>query len=163
MTKKHIGAVVLFIALMAAGLFLLHFTRKQEVAATIPGDTQNSQQSSAVSRAAPSAALQTPESATGVATIVYTDNGFSPSTLRVKIGATVAFKNQSPDSFWPASNPHPAHSGYPTRGGCRSSTFDACTRIPPGGSWSFTFGVVGTWGYHDHLSAGYGGTVIVEQ
>lgn len=105
-------------------------------------------------------AADTPPAAENV--IVYTDSGFSPSVLTVSKGTTVTFENQSSAPFWPASNPHPAHNGYPTTGGCRASTFDACGPIPSGGSWSFTFDIVGTWGYHDHLAADNGGTAVVQ-
>ncbi len=95
------------------------------------------------------------------AVITYTDSGFSPGTLTVKAGAKVTFENKSSEPFWPASNPHPVHTGYPTTGGCTGSTFDACKGLQPGDSWSFTFNVVGQWGYHDHLNPGQRGTVIV--
>jgi plastocyanin len=95
-------------------------------------------------------------------TVTYTDNGFSPAMITVKKGDTVVFKNAASDDMWVASNPHPAHTGYPTTGGCRASTFDSCKGIAPGSSWSFTFTVVGTWGYHNHLNAGEGGKVVVQ-
>lgn len=90
--------------------------------------------------------------------IVYTDSGFSPSTLTIAAGTTVAFQNNSSGSFWPASDNHPTHTLYP-EGSC---SFDPCESIEAGGSWSFTFNETGTWGYHDHLSPGRGGTIIVE-
>lgn len=105
-------------------------------------------------------APQTPPTASSV-TVTYTSNGFSPATVTVPKGGAVVFKNATSDGMWVASNPHPVHTGYPTRGGCIASTFDACKSIPAGGSWSFTFNIAGTWGYHDHLNPGEGGTVIV--
>ena len=95
-------------------------------------------------------------------TVVLTDYGFSPGVLTVKKGTTVTFMNRSTKDARFASNPHPIHSDYPTRGGCISSTFDSCDDIPPGGSWDFTFDAVGTWGYHNHLNAVDMGTVVVE-
>jgi len=96
------------------------------------------------------------------ATITYTDSGFSPSVLTITAGTTVTFLNKSSEPFWPASNPHPIHNGYPTTGGCRTSTFDACGGIAPGGSWSFQFKIHGSWGYHDHLNPGAQGTIVVQ-
>lgn len=95
-------------------------------------------------------------------TVTYTDSGFSPASITVRAGDSVTFKNDSSQPFWPASNPHPVHTGYPTTGGCIGSTFDACGPIAPGGSWSFTFGIKGAWGYHNHLNPGFDGTVVVE-
>lgn len=114
-----------------------------------PGRTPNSQ---------PSPVSQPPAQTT---VVTYTDSGFSPKVITVVKGTTVVFKNSASDGVWVASNPHPIHSGYPTRGGCLGSTFDSCSSIAPGGSWPFTFNIVGTWGYHNHLNPSEGGTVVV--
>ncbi|MFZ3044196.1 MAG: hypothetical protein WA058_03795 [Minisyncoccia bacterium] len=95
-------------------------------------------------------------------TVVFTDSGFSPSVLTIKKDTTVTFQNQSTKEMRVASNPHPIHDDYPTRGGCISSTFDSCSIIPPGGSWTFTFDTLGTWGYHNHLNAVDMGSVVVQ-
>lgn len=94
--------------------------------------------------------------------ITYTDTGYSPSPLQIKIGDTVVFKNESSQSMWPASSMHPAHKDYPTIGGCLGSTFDACQGVQPGDSWSFKFDIVGDWKYHDHLSPKNFGSISVE-
>lgn len=100
----------------------------------------------------------TPQSAT----ITFISSGYSPATLTVKKGTIVTFKNGSAGQVWPASAMHPTHAVYPTTGGCIGSTFDACRGIEPGGSWSFTFGVVGSWKYHDHLNPSFTGAIVVE-
>ncbi len=64
--------------------------------------------------------------------------------------------------MWPASNQHPLHNDYPVPGGCIGSKFDACSEIPPGGSWQFQFTAFGAWKYHDHRKSSVEGTVIVE-
>lgn len=100
--------------------------------------------------------------------VIYTDSGFSPSTIRVKIGATVTFKNESSKAMWPASAIHPSHkvySGTSLQEHCpdiNGTAFDACTGIQPGNSWSFTFQKKGNWKYHDHLNPGNTGTILVE-
>lgn len=100
--------------------------------------------------------------------VIYTDSGFSPSTIRVKIGATVTFKNESSKAMWPASAIHPSHkvySGTSLQEHCpdiNRTAFDACTGIQPGNSWSFTFQKKGNWKYHDHLNPGNTGTILVE-
>lgn len=95
--------------------------------------------------------------------IVFTDNGYVPASITVKMGARVIFENRSNRDTWPASAFHPTHAIYPEKSGsdCLGSSFDACRGIPPGESWSFTFNKVGTWRYHNHLSAGQTGEVIV--
>jgi len=86
--------------------------------------------------------------------VTFTGNGFEPSTLTVKAGDTVEFKNESGDDFWPASNVHPTHLLYPG--------FDAKKPVLPGDSYSFTFEKKGTWGYHNHLTPDVTGTIVVK-
>ncbi|HBW74237.1 MAG TPA: hypothetical protein DEF59_03160 [Candidatus Magasanikbacteria bacterium] len=102
------------------------------------------------------------------ATITYDDNGFSPSTLTVKVGTKVTFKNNSPSDFWPASAMHPTHEKYPgssiTKCGTSAAEtiFDACAGVAQGVIWTFTFKEKGSWGYHNHLNASRYGKVVVE-
>ena len=94
--------------------------------------------------------------------ITYTDAGYSPSPLQIKIGDTVVFKNESSRSMWTASAMHPSHQDYPTTGGCLGSTFDACQGVQPGDIWSFKFDIAGNWKYHNHLNPENFGAIIVE-
>jgi plastocyanin len=100
--------------------------------------------------------------------VIYTDSGYAPSTLTIKKGETVTFKNQSSRSMWPASAMHPTHrvySGTSLDEHCPDTTgtaFDACKGFLPGESWSFKFDKVGSWKYHDHLNPGATGTIVVE-
>jgi len=94
--------------------------------------------------------------------VTYTDSGYSPKVLQLKVGTEVTFKNESSRSVWTASTFHPTHRVYPTTGGCLGSTFDSCEGIQTGDSWSFTFDEQGTWKYHNHLRPGRTGTIIVE-
>ena len=95
------------------------------------------------------------------AKIVYTDSGFLPDLLEVKIGTAVVFENKSDSSFWPSANPHPVHNSYPAAGGCIGSIFDACQKIDTGGFWSFKFDNAGQWGYHNHFRPAHKGAVSV--
>jgi len=94
--------------------------------------------------------------------VTYSDTGYLPGTLNIKVGTTVTFKNNSSVSMWTASAFHPTHAAYPTTGGCLGSTFDACKGIQPGDFWSFKFDIVGSWKYHDHLKPSYFGTIVVK-
>lgn len=95
-------------------------------------------------------------------TIEITESGFNPSTLTINAGETVTWINKGSSQAWPASAVHPSHNAYPESGGCLGSKFDACRRLKQGESYSFTFNQKGTWKYHDHLSPGDTGTIIVE-
>ena len=100
--------------------------------------------------------------------ITYTNAGYSPNTLTIKLGETVTWKNESPSGMWTASAMHPSHivyAGTSLQEHCPDTageSFDACTSTQPGDSWSFTFNKKGTWKYHNHVNASHFGTIIVE-
>ncbi len=79
---------------------------------------------------------------------------FTPKSVNIKVNDWVFFKNKSSVDFWPASNPHPTHTGY--------SDFDAGKKIAAGATFKFQFTKAGSWGYHDHLNPSIGGTVVVK-
>lgn len=145
MSKNNVVAIILVLAIILVGVFLLMANR------SVPYPNNGVNQNTQV----------TPESHATV-TVAYTDSGFSPKTITIKSGDTVVFTDQASDAFRVASNPHPLHNGYPTTGGCVSSTFDSCVDINPGQSWSFVFDIVGSWGYHNHLNPSEGGTIVVQ-
>jgi len=101
-------------------------------------------------------------------TVTYSDSGFAPSNLRIKLGSKVIFNNDSSRTVWPASAVHPTHRSYPDSGLNKCSTaeegtlFDACGSVDAGDSWSFVFNNSGSWNYHDHLRPSNNGTIIVE-
>ncbi|HLC94471.1 MAG TPA: hypothetical protein VJH96_02800 [Patescibacteria group bacterium] len=86
--------------------------------------------------------------------IKYTDQGFEPKSLTVKVGTPVTFTNMSAKSMWVASAPHPAHTDLPG--------FDALKAMGKGESYTFTFSALGTWKYHDHMSPSDFGSIVVE-
>lgn len=97
------------------------------------------------------------------ATITYTDSGYEPSDVSIKKGEAVRWVNESSVEMWPASAIHPTHSLYPEKNDtdCLGSSFDVCTKIPPGGSWEFTFNDIGAWKFHDHVRPSKTGVVTV--
>ena len=154
--NKIIVAVIVIIAAGLAGFFLF-----RSPGAPSPSPSISPSPSLSPSQTSPTPVIQgTPSVEQNV--VVYTDAGYSSSTLRIKKGETVIFKNQSSQAMWPASAVHPTHRGYPTTGGCIGSTFDACRQVQPGDSWSFKFDIVGSWKYHDHLNPGHTGMIVVE-
>ncbi|MDP6659451.1 MAG: hypothetical protein QF679_00365 [Candidatus Pacebacteria bacterium] len=96
----------------------------------------------------------------------YSSSGYSPKSITISKGDTVLFTNSSTFKNWPASDFHPTHTNYPDSGitKCNSSAiiFDACSSLSKGESFEFTFNEVGTWNYHNHISASKKGTVIVK-
>jgi plastocyanin len=95
--------------------------------------------------------------------IEITSSGFNPNSLAIEVGETVTFVNRDSRTHWPASNNHPTHTIYPEPGGCISSAFDACKGLAQGETFSFTFNIKGTWGFHDHLNPSLTGTITVEE
>ena len=84
-------------------------------------------------------------------TITYTNEGFEPAALEVRIGAMIHFVNESDTQMWVASDSHPAHDILPT--------FD---QFKPGDMFMYVFEEPGTWEYHDHLNPTAVGTITVE-
>ncbi len=89
------------------------------------------------------------------AVIKYTDNGFVPKSVTIKKGETVEWDNETTDSMWVASSPHPQHTDYPG--------FDQLKGAGKGESYSFTFDKAGNWKYHNHLDPKDYGVVIVQE
>lgn len=151
--KNFIWAVVIVIIL--GGGYLLW----QNSSTATPSPTTPSTDSG---QATPS---PTPSGAPMTAAITYTVEGFSPSGVTIKKGGTVTWTNSSGGQMWVASAQHPSHTVYagtsreehcPDASGM---AFDQCESGT--GDYSFTFQKVGTWNYHNHLSAQKFGKVIV--
>ncbi|MBI3486140.1 hypothetical protein HY025_04345 [Candidatus Daviesbacteria bacterium] len=82
----------------------------------------------------------------------YGVNGFSPEILSISKNDVVIFQSDKLD-FWPASDLHPTHLIYPQ--------FDPKKPIESGQSWSFRFGKIGKWRYHNHLAPNFTGVINV--
>jgi len=101
------------------------------------------------------------------ATITYTDSGFSPNALTVKMGTVVTFVNNSSEGMWIASANHPIHALYPGSSISKCGTvergiiFDACAVVTLGETFQFRFDNIGAWGYHNHGDPRQTGTIIV--
>lgn len=91
---------------------------------------------------------------TETVTISMTDTGFTPSSVTVSAGSAVVFVNNGQGLHWPASDVHPTHQILPA--------FDSLRGLSTGEQYSFTFTQKGSWRFHDHLSPGFTGTVVVE-
>ena len=159
MNGKVLGGIVVLIILIAGGWYL--FSR---------GPSSQPYQAPSVPVTTSTTTTTTTTTTTGTQnTIHYTDNGFVPALLSVSVGTQVTFVNDSSDEMWIASNPHPTHQGYDGTtksvhcavGYAGPTPFDECAAVMQGGSYSFTFTKIGTWGYHNHGAPANGGTVVV--
>ena len=154
MNGNIIGTLVVLVILIAGGWYLFSGTTAY---APIASETS-------VATSTATIATTTP---VGV-TVTYDTAGFSPTSVTVPVGTSVTFVNQGSGEMWVASDLHPTHESYD--GTTRSqhciagyngpAPFDECAA---GSSYRYTFLKVGTWGYHNHVSAGDRGTVIVTE
>ena len=97
-------------------------------------------------------------------TIHYTSTGFTPKSTSIKVGDSVTWVNETTHGMWVASANHPSHAVYDGTSltqHCASptaTTFDQCQSSQ---SYTFVFTKTGSWNYHDHVTSGNFGTVIV--
>jgi uncharacterized protein YhjY with autotransporter beta-barrel domain len=81
-------------------------------------------------------------------------------------GQTIRFVNKSTDyDMWVASGIHPTHASYQEKSthDCFGSTFDACAGAKTGAYWDFTFNLLGSWDFHNHMHPTDDGVVYVKE
>ena len=148
--KAIVGIVVLVI--IGGGVFYATASKK---------DNSSSEGQSTSAQPAKSSTSQTqkqpttpaPDTSSAAGTISYDGSSFSPSSLTVKVGATIKITNQSSSSLAFNSNPHPVHTDEPE---LNVGAIDA------GQSKTFTVTKQGSWGYHNHLNPSQSGTIVVQ-
>jgi plastocyanin len=84
-------------------------------------------------------------------TVIYKDSGFEPNSLKVAVGTTMTFIDESGNTMWVGSDPHPVHTDH--------SSFD---QLKTGDSYSFTFTKIGIYKYHNHMFPTHSGVITVE-
>lgn len=105
--------------------------------------------------------------AANTTTVRYTASGFSPATVTVPVGGAVNFINDTSGPMWVGADEHPTHTefdGTDRATHCSGSytgatPFDQCQS---GSSYTFVFTKAGTYEYHNHSAAQFGGTVVVQ-
>ena len=169
MTQKQILAALAVVVIVVVGLVLYSrsnndvdsTTDQANSADTLENNNDSATQTTTNTNAPASAmtpATDEPSAPDGndvqVFEIAYDGKAFSPATLDIKNGDIVVFKNNSDKNFWPASGPHPQHTGYPE--------FDPKKPVAAGQSWQFKFAKTGAWGFHDHLNSSAFGKITVQ-
>lgn len=86
-------------------------------------------------------------------TVSYKSGVFSPTNLRIHVGDTVRFKNESFFSIRIVSDPQIVGGKVPV--------FDSVGNIPQGSYFSYTFAEKGIFGYHNSKDPEEQGTIIV--
>lgn len=147
MNRKKVGAAILILAVVGVGLGLFFADRNKD-AASEPTSAPKATPAATVGASATPA-----PAATTQPTIRFTDDGFSPATLTVPVGATVTIQNDSDRTVDFSSDPHPTHTLYP---------FLNAGDVAPGESATVTIPRAGSFGYHDHLDPSKKGTIIAQ-
>ena len=89
----------------------------------------------------------------GANVVTYSDSGFSPNSITLKVGEKVEFKNNSSANVQVNSAVHPTHQLYPELN---------IGVIAPNETKTVTFTKAGTYKYHNHLNASQTGEIVVE-
>jgi len=92
----------------------------------------------------------------GQTTIIVGNAGVNPNQVRIEVGSSVTFTNNSSRTLEMNSDPHPTHEMCPP--------MSAIGVLAPGQSHTATFTVRGTCTYHEHNTPDDGrfrGTILV--
>ena len=134
--KTTIWVILLLVVVAAVGAWVYFATKPADMAHN--DDHTHSNNSSAVT----------------AATITATNDGFTPDTVTVKKGESIKVVNKSSSDIEFSSADHPTHLQDP------ELNMDT---LKPGEEGTVTPENVGTHGYHDHLSSGHTGKIIVTE
>lgn len=148
MNKKVLISVISVIALIVLGFVAYSMTRPSESSETVESVP------SAQSGSADASQLTDSELTAEIATITYTDQGFSPSNMTVKAGAKIRVVNNASDAFEFSSDNHPTHLGN------SELNMDV---LNAGEAGTFTVTRTGEYGFHDHLNASNDGILTVTE
>ena len=144
--KQTWWVIIGFIVLVLIIAVVYFWTRGSEESTTSTTATQ--QTTSEVGTASPSAQDTADET-----TIRISSSGFSPETVKIKVGGKVTFINDDSIDHQIASAPHPTHTDYPKLN---------VGVLKPGEARIAEFDKTGTFGYHDNLNPTLKGEIVVE-
>lgn len=146
MNKNYLvwGGVVLAVVLV--GYFMMNgYSKPVEVKENQPVETVT---------ATPTAIATTSDTVMSKISVDYTDSGFSPKTITIKVGEKVTWTNKSAKPMWVASAVHPTHNVLPG--------FDELASVSKDEEYTYAFVKAGSWKYHNHSSASDTGVVVVQ-
>lgn len=86
-------------------------------------------------------------------TVFYNTGVFSPTNIRIHVGDSVKFQNDSQDYIRVTTD---ISNNIPDLAG-----FDSVSTVPPKSVFAFTFTEAGSFGYHNELNKSERGMVIV--
>ncbi|HEU4716010.1 MAG TPA: cupredoxin domain-containing protein [Candidatus Saccharimonadales bacterium] len=143
MNKKTIWIIAAIVVVVGGAIGAYAMTQKDAGAPSNPSTSNTGKSGSGKKDSNKKAA----------ATITYSDSGYSPSTITVKSGDTIAIKNTSSSEMQFDSDPHPIHTD--------DEELNAGP-VAPGQTVTFTVTTTGTYGYHNHLNPNDTGTIVIK-
>lgn len=164
MIKKYILATVAILLAVWVGFFFGNKSANapespvngevEQVATTTPAVQQVPAQKTITTTVAPKTTTSMPAIAKdGSYLVYYTNKGFSPSPLTIKVGKSVRFVNNSSKAMSLTSTSVDSQA---------QSEFNQEKTVGQGGVYDFTFMSAGTWGYMNRNNKADLGTVIVQ-
>lgn len=151
-TSKIIVLAVLLLAAIGAAVYVVVFDKKETPSTNTPTNTP-AQTNNTTTEQPKTEETTTPKTEQEVATLTYSNDGFSPDEITVNANETIKIVNQSSATLDFSSDPHPTHTNNP-----ELNVGD----IAPGESATFTMSKSGTWGFHNHFAPNHHGNVIVK-
>ncbi|OGG03912.1 hypothetical protein A2W14_05585 [Candidatus Gottesmanbacteria bacterium RBG_16_37_8] len=151
MNKKFLIIILLITVIIMAGVSFFKSKSQKPISKISPLNINNS------SKLPPEveSAIQSEGIYQETFNVNYSDKGFTPQEVTIKLGSAVTWTNNSKKSMYVASNDHPSHDLYPQ--------FDQLSAVGNSGQYSFVFDKVGSWGYHNHASPSDTARVIVTE
>lgn len=146
------GVIIAGIALLVIGGGAYALTQNSDDSTDSANTSQDDNQATDTNGSGQSATTDNGE-AVETSTITYTNDGFSPATITVKVGTTITVKNNSSGVLQFNSNPHPDHTDE------EELNLDS---LGPGKSTTFEVTQTGRFGFHNHLNEDDTGTLIVQ-
>ena len=137
---SNFGKITLIGIVILAGILLFAYFNRSNLPAQVNLSPETIQSPGTV---------QSPEAGNQ---IIYSDAGFSPKQITVKVGEKIEFMNNSSSNVQVNSAPHPTHELYPELN---------IGVIAPGESKSVSFTTTGTKTYHNHLNPSQNGQIVV--
>lgn len=152
MNKMVVMAIAVLVLAVGSGAYVLSVA-KSDNPKTDSADTNTPSPKPSTSTSTDTGNSNTDTSVPSAATITYSNSGFDPATMTVTAGSKVTIKNTSSRTLDFNSDPHPQHTDDPELN---------AGLISSGESKTITVTKTGSHSYHNHLSPGDTGTLIVQ-
>lgn len=148
MIKKYIIVIIAIVFAVWLGFFF------KKNAAVAPGTPVNGVEEMATTTVKKTTTTKATTPKIGLYTVYYTDRGFSPTMIEVKVGSTITFVNNSSKEMSIAS------AGI---GGFGAVTlFNQTNAVGRGGTFKVSPAGVGAWNYMNRMWQEDKGTIVVK-